>query len=36
MTPIEFRLLRQFMSKTNQTFTREVLIETVYGYNCYI
>ena len=36
LTPIEFRLLRQFVSKPNQTFTREALIETVYGYEGYI
>ena len=36
LTPTEFRLLRQLVSKPDQTFTRDALIQAVWGYDNYI
>jgi DNA-binding response OmpR family regulator len=36
LTPTEFRLLRHLASKPNQTFTRDALIQSVWGYDNYV
>ena len=36
LTPTEFRLLRHLVAKPNQTFTRDSLIQSVWGYDNYI
>jgi DNA-binding response OmpR family regulator len=36
LTPTEFRLLRHLASKPNQTFSRDALIQAVWGYDNYV
>jgi len=36
LTPTEFRILRHLVGKPNQTFTRDALIQAVWGYDNYI
>jgi DNA-binding response OmpR family regulator len=36
LTPTEFRLLRHLVSKPNQTFNRDALIQAVWGYDSYV